>query len=95
KQYELTMEPGDELFLYTDGITEAMNTNEELYGDERLYDAVQKYGGYPLYDLVRSMNREIDRFEDGTEQTDDFTMLVLRYNGTPCEPLSGLPRNNK
>jgi sigma-B regulation protein RsbU (phosphoserine phosphatase) len=81
KQYELTLIPGDELFLYTDGVTEATGANEELYGDDRLYTAMQRFNGYPPYHLVQSMNQEISRFEDGREQADDITMLIMRFDG--------------
>jgi sigma-B regulation protein RsbU (phosphoserine phosphatase) len=97
KQYELTLAPGDDLFLYTDGVTEAMSADEEPYGDERLFDAMQRFGGYPLFNLVQSMNQEVERFENGMGQSDDITMLALRYNGNvnkASEPLNGLPRNN-
>ncbi|MCL2216011.1 MAG: PP2C family protein-serine/threonine phosphatase [Defluviitaleaceae bacterium] len=80
-QHEITLEVGDELFLYTDGIVEAMNNEEELFGDDRLYDAMQEYRGLTLHELAESVNREVDKFEDGAEQADDITMLVLRYKG--------------
>jgi sigma-B regulation protein RsbU (phosphoserine phosphatase) len=81
KQYEHILEPGDELFLYTDGVTEATNAEEELYGDVRMYNAVQRFSRYPLCHLIPSINQEIKRFENGMEQTDDVTMLVLRFKG--------------
>ena len=80
KQYDVSLNPGDELFLYTDGIVEAMNNEEELFGNERLLNAVQNYCDLPLRDLTLAISREVGDFEEGAEQTDDITMLALRIN---------------
>jgi len=84
KENEFYLKQGDELFLYTDGITEAKNKNSELFGDSRLIDTLNNYSGHsvqslPLNELAVSVKREIDKFADGAEQADDITMLVLRY----------------
>ncbi|MDR0448021.1 MAG: serine/threonine-protein phosphatase, partial [Treponema sp.] len=71
----------DELFLYTDGITEAMNNKKELFGEERLPETMNNCLDLPLKDFTAFIKREIDQFADGTEQTDDITMLALRYSG--------------
>jgi sigma-B regulation protein RsbU (phosphoserine phosphatase) len=79
KEDELAMRTGDALFLYTDGITEAVNPQEALFGQSRLTEAVDKVADSPLKDFTDEIKSEIDHFADGAEQADDITMLVLRY----------------
>ncbi len=79
RQQELHMLPGDELFLYTDGVTEAVNNADELFGEVRLADAVNRYPDQPLKAFTVAIKREIDEFAEGAEQADDITMLALRY----------------
>ena len=86
RQHEITLNPGDELFLYTDGVTEAVNNNQKLFGDPRLLDtanrlAADKQGMSSLQWFTESIKREIDLFAEGAEQSDDITMLALRYIG--------------
>ncbi|MCL2480269.1 MAG: SpoIIE family protein phosphatase [Spirochaetaceae bacterium] len=81
KQYEITLNSGDELFLYTDGITEATNKEKELFGDLRFINTANNYLDLPLKEFTISVKREIDKFADGEEQSDDITMLALRYKG--------------
>ena len=81
KQGEITLTKGGELFLYTDGVTEAVNNGEEIFGDPRLLETANTCIGLPLNEFTVSIRREIDRFADGAEQADDITMLMLRYNG--------------
>jgi sigma-B regulation protein RsbU (phosphoserine phosphatase) len=78
-QTTLTMEPGDMLYIYTDGLTEAMDTKDTLWGNERLKDAVERYAGLSLRELTAAVKEEIDVFARGAEQADDITMLALRY----------------
>jgi sigma-B regulation protein RsbU (phosphoserine phosphatase) len=78
-QTTFTMEPGDMLYIYTDGLTEAMDAKGALWGNERLKDAVERHAGLPLHELTVSVKEEIDVFASGTEQADDITMLALRY----------------
>ncbi|MDR2693975.1 MAG: SpoIIE family protein phosphatase [Chitinispirillales bacterium] len=79
---ELTMRPGDGLFLYTDGITEAVNGQNALFGQTRLAEAVNVYNNLPLKEFTSAIKREIDKFAGGAEQADDITMLALRYTST-------------
>jgi sigma-B regulation protein RsbU (phosphoserine phosphatase) len=81
KQEVITLQPGDELFLYTDGITEASNHANELFGELRLLEMVHKYLDLPLKEMTKSLKHEIDEFSEGVEQADDISMLVLRYHG--------------
>lgn len=77
--HEIVLSKGDRLFLYTDGVTEALDPHEELYGDDRLLhmlntEAVKKL---PIDQTVRAVEEDIRRFADGAEQADDITMLTL------------------
>ncbi|MCQ2397997.1 MAG: SpoIIE family protein phosphatase [Sphaerochaetaceae bacterium] len=81
KKQEFHLEPGDEIFLYTDGIPEATNANGEFYGEERLLKAVNSHPFVFMRDLCEYVTRDIDKFVGDAAQFDDITMLALRYNG--------------
>jgi len=77
-----TMAPGDTLLLYTDGVTEAMNPAQELYGEERLsHFAESKRGFVNARAMVEELERDVTAFANGAEQSDDITILALRYLG--------------
>lgn len=85
QQDKLVLLPGDRLFLYTDGVTEALNTRKELFGDERLYrllnrESVTQLG---LKELVLYVKQEIEQFSEGEMQADDITVLVLQLGKKP------------
>jgi len=75
------LQPGETLFLITDGITEAMNTREEMFGEERSQAALQMHAGKPLPELVQKVIEEVQAFAGAQEQSDDLTCLTLRYFG--------------
>ena len=77
----LTLNPGDALVLYTDGVTEAMNPAQELYGEERLAERLAEMGHLSVRETCQVLAEDVHAFADGAEQSDDITMLVLRYNG--------------
>jgi len=77
----LTMHPGDVLFLYTDGVTEAMNVEAELFSSERLLDTVTRHNGRDPGRLIAAVQEAMDRFVGDCEQSDDRTMLALRFQG--------------
>lgn len=82
KEFETTLLPGSKLFVYTDGVPEATNSNEELYGTARMVDALNIMSGYSPKILLEGMQCAVDEFVDGAEQFDDLTMLALEYKGT-------------
>jgi len=67
--------------MYTDGITEAMNSESKLFGEERLMEITSKSGSRNVKDLIDQTLEGVSVFVDGTEQSDDITLLVLQYNG--------------
>ncbi len=81
RQHEFQMNPGDSFFVYTDGVAEATNADNELYGTERMLAALNSEpDALPEKTLTNVMN-DINRFVDGAEQFDDITMLCLCYYG--------------
>lgn len=79
-QAETVFEGGDTLFLYTDGVTEAQNVASVLYGDERLSDFVNSVEFDNPEKLLAAVRKDVDGFAGTAEQSDDLTMLGLRYN---------------
>ena len=78
KEYEFDLEKGGTLFLYTDGVTEATNSENKLFGTGRLTDTLNlNKDGSPL-ELINTMRAAIDSFAGDTPQFDDITMLVIR-----------------
>ena len=82
REHELALDPGDCLFVYTDGVTEATNENLELLGDERMLEALNKNKDVRPEEFLPAVKREIDRFAGNAPQFDDITMLIFKYNGT-------------
>lgn len=80
-EYELTMEAGAKLFLYTDGVPEATNSQNELFGIERTLTALNENKGLSPEQLLKAVRRSVDGFVNGAEQFDDLTMLGLEYKG--------------
>ena len=79
RENEMELNPGDRLFLYTDGVTEATDANKELYGDDRLQAALDRQGNVPVRQLLTGIKESIDAFVGDAEQFDDITMLGLEY----------------
>lgn len=72
---------GDMILLYTDGLTEAMNAGEELFGLKRIENAICGVGFVDPKQLLDTMKRTVSIFVNGAEQSDDLTMLVIKYKG--------------
>lgn len=73
------MDPGDRLFLYTDGVTETMNEENELYGPDRLAAYLTQHGGDDIYDLLLNLRQELATFAGSAAQFDDITMLLMEF----------------
>ena len=82
KDYELQMEPGDKLFVYTDGVPEATNNAGEMFGTDLMLEALNKDAYAPVEYLLRNVRDAVAEFTPGTEQFDDMTMLSFEYTGT-------------
>ena len=81
RRNELVLSPGDEIYLYTDGVTEATNAENALYGEERLANLLNTMHGLSGEALCRAVKADIDAFAGDAPQSDDITMLYLKYNG--------------
>lgn len=79
----LRLRRGDTLFLYTDGVTEAMDGAERLYSDRRLQEVLSGLQGLQPEAMCREILADVARFVGEAEQSDDITMVALRYNGPP------------
>ncbi len=79
KEKSLILEPGDEIFLYTDGVVEATNAEEQLYGDERLRDFLNGLPEESAKEVCTDVWDDVDRFYDGAPQFDDITELSLKF----------------
>ena len=75
----MMLEPGDKIFQYTDGVTEATNINNELYGMERLGAILNKTKCGTPHEILPAVKRDIDEFVGEAPQFDDITMLCLEY----------------
>ena len=73
------LEPGDKIFQYTDGVTEATNLKNELYGMNRLGAILNKVKGGTPNDILPAIKKDIDEFVGDADQFDDITMLCLEY----------------
>ncbi|MDD2853522.1 MAG: SpoIIE family protein phosphatase [Desulfuromonadaceae bacterium] len=78
----ITMRPGDTLFLYTDGVTEAKNPEAELYGEPRLLTALESGPKDGLADMIHNIRNEVSKHANGAPQSDDVTLLAIKYRGT-------------
>ena len=76
---ELTLSPGDRLFLYTDGVPEATNTENQLYGEDRLLDFMNKHASADATEILPMLKANIDEFVGEAPQFDDITMLMFDY----------------
>ena len=81
KEREFQLYPGDTVFVYTDGVAEASNSKNELYGTDRMLSILNQNLDADPEEVLRGVMRGINDFVDGAEQFDDITMLCFRYNG--------------
>lgn len=85
KAGSIMMQPGDKIFQYTDGVTEATNPENELFGMERLSDSLNRVKDKEPKDIIASVKQDIDAFVGNAPQFDDITMLCLDYRTRMAE----------
>jgi len=78
----MKLEPGDTLVLFSDGVTEAMDPAEQLFGVTRLREVLNGQAQTPLEDLQQTVLQSVENFARGASQTDDLTLLLVRYRAT-------------
>ena len=81
RDYTIQMFPGTKLFVYTDGVAEATDVSEQLFGTGRMIDALRKAENGTPEGLLRVVRSDVDAFVGKAPQFDDLTMLCLQYNG--------------
>ncbi len=79
--YQIQFEPGDTLYLYTDGVPEATDADEAFYGMERMVEALNRADSHSCKAIVTAMTADIDAFVAGSDQYDDVTQLAFTYFG--------------
>ena len=81
-EFELNITKGDMLVLYTDGITEAMNNDSEIFGEQRLLDLIDLYAtnDKKANEISAYIRRQVLAFTNNTTQDDDITLLILKFN---------------
>ncbi len=79
--FSFVMKPGEKLMLYTDGIIESHDVNNNLYGEENFFKALREHKDYSIRDLCENVAFAVDDFSVGQEQFDDYSLLCFIYNG--------------
>ena len=80
EEEEIIFEKGSVLCVYSDGVTEAKNKNEEEFGEERLFDLINKKSDLTSQHLVTEILIDLNKFAAGTSQSDDITLLIIKRN---------------
>ncbi|MBR3270415.1 MAG: serine/threonine-protein phosphatase, partial [Clostridia bacterium] len=81
REYTVQLEPGAKLFVYTDGVPEATNAQNELFGTDRMLDALNRQPDATPMGVLQNVRAAVDDFVLDAEQFDDLTMLCLAYKG--------------
>ena len=83
---QLLLQPGDSMFLYTDGVSEAMDPDMNMYEESRLEAYLRTATGSSIEDLVQGSIVDLKKHTRDASQSDDITVLTLRYSGTNGRP---------
>ena len=81
KEHDFYLNPGDSFFVYTDGVTEATNKDINMFGTDRMLDALNSLPNPDAKTLLENVRNEIDKFVEDAPQFDDITMLGFKYFG--------------
>ena len=82
REYTLQLEPGTKLFVYTDGVPEATDANQQMFGTDRMIAALNTATDKDPGAILESVKNAVSSFVGNAEQFDDLTMLCLEYKGT-------------
>lgn len=83
--HEFTLNPGDSLLVYTDGVTEATDKDNNLFGEKRIVEALNSDPDASPEESINNVKKSVDEFVGEAGQFDDMTMLAVKYNGRPDE----------
>ena len=78
-EYSIRLEPGDKLFLYSDGVPEATDSDNKLFGTDRMLEALNRRPEESARNILADVKGAVDLFVGSAEQFDDLTMLCLEY----------------
>ena len=78
--HEIQLKEGDMVFVYTDGVPEANNSSNELFGDERMLEALNKNADASPDEVLANVREAVDAYVGEAEQFDDLTMLCIKYH---------------
>lgn len=81
RDFEIELEKGDKLFLYTDGVPEATDNNEKMYTLGRMVDALNENREKTPAEILDSIHRSVNAFVGDAPQFDDLTMLCFEWKG--------------
>ena len=81
KNYELRLEPGAKIFVYTDGVPEATDAENKLFGTDRMLEALNRQPDASPEQILKNVREAVDGFVRDAEQFDDLTMLCVEYKG--------------
>ena len=81
RQHEFELNPGDTLFVYTDGVAEATDSKEELFGNDRMLKSLNRDPDAEPRKILENVNDAINDFVEDAPQFDDITMLCFKYYG--------------
>lgn len=96
KEYEIDLKEGDRIFVYTDGVAEATDINNNLYGTDRMIDALNRAKDKRCDELLKYLHEDIDTFVGEADQFDDITMLTLEITSPQYEKvLNVVPTSDK
>lgn len=84
--YEVKLEPGDAVFVYTDGVPEAADADGRFYGMDRLGKSLNQDPMLPSKEIIGHIKADVDAFVNGASQFDDITMLAVEYRGRKTDP---------
>lgn len=81
ESHSLVLQPGEMIFLYTDGVTEAMNEAGGMYSEERLQETLNVQGEKNVREILAAVRQDVGVYAGEAEQSDDITMLGLKFYG--------------
>ena len=81
REHELFLGPGSKFFVYTDGVPEAVNVKDELFGTERMVEALREHENETPKDILDGISKAVNEYAGEAPQFDDLTMLCIQYNG--------------
>lgn len=91
REYELELDAGDRLVVYTDGVPEATNASNTLYGTDRMLRALNAAEGGSCRQLLEALHRDVDEFAGGADQFDDITMLCIEMKSSDMKKINLAP----